>query len=85
MNMTFMNRYLKPVTMLKNKLHLRCFLASSTNFFITTAFETLVNYFANFWMTASRSFVIELIEIKFFLLRLFAFKGVARPRDKQLY
>ena len=77
MNMIFMNRHLKPKTMLKKRLHLRRFLTCSTNNFITTTFETLANYFANFWMTASRSFIIELTEIRFFLLRLVAFKGVA--------
>ena len=45
------------VTMLKKRL--RCFLASFVNFYIATAFETLANYFTNFWMTASGSFIIE--------------------------
>ena len=41
------------------KKRLRCFLASLVNFYIATAFETLANYFINFWMTASGSFIIE--------------------------
>ena len=77
MNMIFMNRYLKPVTMFKKRLHLKCFLASPANFYITTDFETLANYFANFWMTASRSFIIELIKTRFFLLLLFSFNAAA--------
>ena len=77
-------KQLRPVTMLKKRLHLTCFLASSANFYITTAFETLANYFTNFWMSASRSFILELIETRFFLLQLSAFNGVAF-KDKQLY
>ena len=34
-----------------------------------TAFETLANHSSNFWLTASRSFIIELIETKVFLLQ----------------
>ena len=56
--------------MLKKRLHPRCFLASFVvNFHITTAFETLANYSSNSWLTASRSFIIELIETKVFLLQ----------------
>ena len=36
-------------------------------FYITTAFKTLANYSSNFWMTARRTFIIELIETRFFL------------------
>ena len=51
----FIKRYLKPVTMLKKRLYLRCFLASFLNFCKTTASETFfASYSSNFWMTASR-------------------------------
>ena len=83
-------KQLRPVTMLKKRLLLRCFLASFVNFYITTAFETY--YSSNFWMTASRSFIIELIETKFFLLQLFesdenhvVHSVELRSRGKQLY
>ena len=41
------------------KKRLRYFLASFVNFYIATAFETLANYFTDFWMTASGSFITE--------------------------
>ena len=51
----FIKRYLKPVTMLKKRLYLRCFLASFLSFYETTASETFfASYSSNFWMTASR-------------------------------
>ena len=46
------------VSMLKNKLFLRCFLTSFVDFYIMTAFET--NYSSNFWMADSRFFIAEL-------------------------
>ena len=54
-----MNKYLKPVTMLKKRLYLWRFLTSSVNFYITTAFETLCELFYKFLTTASRFFIIE--------------------------
>ena len=51
MNMIFVNSYwkqLRPVTILKERLYLRRFLASFVNFYMATAFETLANYFTNF-------------------------------------
>ena len=87
MSMIFMNRYWKqrrPVTMLKKRLHLRCFLASSVNFYITTAFETFCELFNNFWMTVSRSFIIE---TRLFLLRFFESdeNHFLHSRGKRLY
>ena len=41
-------KQLRPVTILKERLYLRRFLASFVNFYMATAFETLANYFTNF-------------------------------------
>ena len=75
--------------MLKKRLHLSCFMASFVNFYITTAFKTLANYSSNFWMIAPRTFIIELIETRFFLLRLFESDEnhvlCFHSRGKQLY
>ena len=46
------------VNMLKKRLYLRRFLTSFVNFYITTAFESFANYSSNFWLTASRFFLL---------------------------
>ena len=63
-NMIFMNRYLKPVTMLKKRFHLRCFLANFVSFYETSALRLFANYYLNFSMNASRLFTIEPIFCK---------------------
>ena len=57
-----LSKQLRPVTMLKNSLYLRCFLASFVNFYITIALRLFVNCSSNFWMTASRFFLLRLFE-----------------------
>ena len=52
------SKQLRSVNMLKRRLYLRRFLASFVNF--ETYFENnFANYSTNFWMTVSKSFIIE--------------------------